>query len=173
MFQSATTFNGDISKWDVSSVINMNKMFFRAASFKQKLCGAEWVRSKASKKDMFTGSSGSISQTVCTSGLSLTAKKTTRAHISHRTVPERELIVRMPISASVSTPSTISPIANTITCPKCQTFQKSGRASCCAPGGAWFRKCGGFGNQNVDHSWSEGVKACKCKFKANGMQIHD
>ena len=40
--------------------------FFYAASFNRKLCGAAWTKSKASKNDMFTGSSGSISRTVGT-----------------------------------------------------------------------------------------------------------
>merc|ERR1712032_159391 len=91
MFMSATSFNGDISKWDVSSVTNMNGMFMSAASFnsdiskwdvfrvtgmigmfmgatsfKQQLCGASWVYSKVTKKDMFKGSSGSILQIACT-----------------------------------------------------------------------------------------------------------
>merc|ERR1719174_1142386 len=61
-----TSFNVDLSKWDVSSVTNMAYMFFHAASFNQKLCGADWVSSKASKRNMFGGSSGSISNIVCT-----------------------------------------------------------------------------------------------------------
>ena len=59
MFYSASSFNGDISEWDVSSVINMDKMFYVASSFAQTLCG-KWLTSKASKKDMFDGSSGKI-----------------------------------------------------------------------------------------------------------------
>merc|ERR1712224_652194 len=39
--------------------------------------------------------------------------------------------------------------------------KKSGRASCCAPGGAWYKNCGAAGNSNVDHMWFEGVRACK------------
>merc|ERR1712032_1428143 len=46
-------------------------------------------------------------------------------------------------------------------CPKCGTFEKSGRNSCCAPGGAWYNNCGGARNKNVDHKWFEGVAACK------------
>merc|ERR1719305_1436371 len=46
-------------------------------------------------------------------------------------------------------------------CPKCGTFKKSGRKSCCAPGGAWFKNCGGIRQTKVDHKWFEGVAACK------------
>merc|ERR1719201_1171673 len=48
-----------------------------------------------------------------------------------------------------------------MTCPKCGMFEKSGKASCCAPGGAWHTNCGGAGKTNVDHRWSDGVEACK------------
>merc|ERR1711934_301315 len=66
MFSEAESFDGDVSKWDVSRVTMMDRMFFHAASFKQKLCGAAWVNSKATKRLMFAGTSGSISETVCT-----------------------------------------------------------------------------------------------------------
>ena len=46
-------------------------------------------------------------------------------------------------------------------CPKCAAIKKSGKLSCCAPGGAWFGNCGTSGNSNTDHTWVEGVKACK------------
>ena len=65
MFQGATSFNGDISKWEVSNVDNMHNMFWNAASFKQILCGAGWIHSKAIKTGMFVGSSGSISSEEC------------------------------------------------------------------------------------------------------------
>ena len=66
MFMKATSFNCDISKWDVSTVVAMDDMFVSAVSFKQKLCGTDWVRSEASKTDMFAGSSGTIARTACT-----------------------------------------------------------------------------------------------------------
>ena len=96
MFPQANAFNCDLSIWDVSRVTNMDNMFLNAVSFNQKLCGANWFRSKAK-------------------------------------------------------------------------YRKSGRVSCCAPGGAWFKNCGGLGSKFLNHRWSEGVKACKRKFKANNM----
>jgi hypothetical protein len=45
----------------------MDNMFFHADSFKQTLCGLHWVNSKASKRNMFKRSSGSIARTACTS----------------------------------------------------------------------------------------------------------
>ena len=165
MFSHAKSFDADISKWNVSLVTDMFQMFYYASSFKQNLCGAAWVHSKASKTGMFTGSSGSISQTVCTSALTPATTLVTRQSVSRRPIPDRELITRTP----TITPAITSTIANTMTCPKCGTFKKSGKVSCCAPGGAWFRNCGGAGNVNVDHRWFEGVEACQRKCKANDM----
>ena len=65
MFYQAKSFNQDLSKWDVSRVTDMDSMFRDAISFQQTLCGAAWVKSKASQVDMFTRSLGSISDTVC------------------------------------------------------------------------------------------------------------
>merc|ERR1712187_598118 len=55
------------------------------------------------------------------------------------------------------------PIANTNTrtCPKCGKFGKSGKTSCCAPGGTWYKNCGGAANAKVAYTWPQGVKACK------------
>ena len=142
---------------------HMDHMFYLASSFKQKLCGAAWVNSKA-KKDaprqfhMFQVSPGSIADTVCAP-----ASVTTHAgqDVSRQPLPDRELIVR--------TGSPTSTMENTMACPNCGTFKKSGRKSCCAPGGAWFKNCGGAHNKNVEHKWFEGVAACKRKSKSDGM----
>ena len=170
MFRQATSFNGDISKWDVSSVSNMDHMFWEAASFNQKLCGAAWVHSEAVTTHMFEGSSGSVSRTVCTSTPAQAATLRTRQYASRRSIPERELIVRTSIFTSDNTPPIASTIANTLTCPQCGAFKKSGKASCCATGGTWFKNCGGVGNRNVDHRWFEGVQACARKCKTHDMQ---
>ena len=146
----------------------MDKMFSRAASFRHKLCGPAWVQSTASKTDMFLGSFGSLSRTVCTSAKhTLATMQTTHRYVSRRPNPERELITR----SSISTPFTSPRIADTLACPKCDTFEKSGRVSCCAPGGAWYNSCGGAGNKNVKHRWFEGLDACKRKSKEDGMYI--
>ena len=54
--------------------------------------------------------------------------------------------------------TSISPVP---ACPKCGTSAKSGQLSCCTRGGAWFKKCGDEGDSNFDHTWPEGVQACK------------
>ena len=206
IFNNAEVFNGDLSKWDVSRVEDMAGMFRNAVSFNQKLCGATWVHSEADKKDMFTGSSGSIQQSDCASAPTpdnipthtdvtpvdkegttqvtprnrprlpfvpgSTASPVTKAitqvtshYVTRVPLPDRELIVRAPTTRLVGTPSATSMIATTITCPKCGSFAKSGRVSCCAPGGAWYKNCGGAGNRNVDHRWSEGLESCTRKFR--------
>merc|ERR1711934_516482 len=65
MFYLASTFNQDLSKWDVSAVTNMESMFYGASSFKRELSGVAWGHSKADKTDMFKDSPGSISK-ACT-----------------------------------------------------------------------------------------------------------
>ena len=62
------------------------------------------------------------------------------------------------ISVCISTPVVT---ATTPLCPKCAAIKKSGRLSCCAPGGAWFNNCGTSGNSNTDHTWVEGMQACR------------
>ena len=160
MFMDASAFNIDISRWDVSNVVTMDYMFHHSqvtSSFKQKLCGAAWVHSKANKKGMFAGSFGSISSQVCTS-------ETTLQYLSQRSLTERNLVVRMPINTADVTYS------NAMPCPKCGTFYKSGRVSCCAPGGAWYKNCGGAGSRKAGHRWFEGVDSCKRKFKADDIE---
>ena len=46
-------------------------------------------------------------------------------------------------------------------CSKCATIKKSGKLSCCANGGAWFKNCGDPGHPDFDHTWFEGIQVCK------------
>ena len=46
-------------------------------------------------------------------------------------------------------------------CPKCGTNPNSGKPSCCVRGGAWFENCGDAGDSDFDHTWAEGLRACK------------
>ena len=52
-------------------------------------------------------------------------------------------------------------VASSSECPKCGIVKKSGTRSCCAPGGAWFNNCGDAGDTQLDHTWAEGVQACR------------
>ena len=56
-------------------------------------------------------------------------------------------------------------------CPKCGTIKKSGKLSCCARGGAWFKNCGDVGDSSFEHTWSDGFNACKSKFKSNQCML--
>ena len=46
-------------------------------------------------------------------------------------------------------------------CVKCGIYKKSGKRSCCARGGDWFKNCGDAGDTKFNHTWAEGVKACE------------
>merc|ERR1712032_1247547 len=74
MFSWASAFNGDICKWHVSRVKNMDDMFLHAASFNQELCGFTWTHSRASRRNMFDNSRGSISNTECVTTRSFKSK---------------------------------------------------------------------------------------------------
>ena len=40
-------------------------------------------------------------------------------------------------------------------------MSQAGKHSCCARGGAWFKNCGDVGDTKFDHTWTEGIQACK------------
>ena len=46
-------------------------------------------------------------------------------------------------------------------CLKCGVIAKSGKTSCCGRSGSWFGNCGSVGNVKLDHTWYEGIQACK------------
>ena len=50
-----------------------------------------------------------------------------------------------------------------VQCLLCGKLKNNGKLSCCAPGGSWFRKCGNTGDSKFDHTWLEGIEACKSK----------
>ena len=150
MFYVATAFDGDISKWDVSSVINMDNMFNGATSFKQQLCGTAWTNTQATQVDMFVGSHGAIAQTMC-----------------HTSPPQRWLARWQMATSAITIPAIASRIK---ICPICATFKKTGVVSCCAPGGAWFKRCAGSRRRHVGHTWLDGIEACKRKCKIDGVR---
>ena len=45
-------------------------------------------------------------------------------------------------------------------CSQCARIKDTSRYSCCARGGAWFNNCGGS-DSSFDHTWSEGLQACR------------
>ena len=65
------------------------------------------------------------------------------------------------ISVCMSIPAVPATTRIAPVCPKCVIIKKSGKLSCCAPGGAWFKNCGASGNSNTEHTWGEGMQACK------------
>ena len=46
-------------------------------------------------------------------------------------------------------------------CPKCGNTKKSGKRSCCAQDGTWFNTCGNSGDTEFEHTWAEGIQACR------------
>ena len=67
------------------------------------------------------------------------------------------------IHAHMSIETTAAP-----SCSKCgANKKKAGQLSCCVKGGAWFKNCGDPGDSKFDHTWDEGIEACKGKFVFN------
>ena len=48
-------------------------------------------------------------------------------------------------------------------CPICGITKRSGKMSCCGRGGSWFGNCGSAGSTKLDHTWYEGLQACKAR----------
>ena len=181
MFAHAISFNVDISKWDVSGVRWMQWMFSHARSFNWKLCGSGWVQSTANQQEMFLDSPGSISQTVCENRAPITTMPATTTLASTTTMPSTTTLTPKTTipSTTTLTPKTttyyIYHVLSTITwtpkttmrpirtCSACGTKKLSRKHSCCAPGGAWFNKCGNPGDSTFEHTWLEGIEACTSK----------
>ena len=58
-------------------------------------------------------------------------------------------------------------------CSRCGTMGKSGQRSCCGRGGSWFKNCGGGGSINLQHTWYEGIQACKARSQFNNVIGHE
>ena len=57
-----------------------------------------------------------------------------------------------------------------LACSKCGTMRKSGKRSCCAPGGAWYKNCGSADNAKVGHTWLEGLQTCRDYSGSSSLQ---
>ena len=55
MFYEASSFNQDLSPWSVDKVTTMGGMFYKATSYNHTLCGDAWVESTADQTNMFLG----------------------------------------------------------------------------------------------------------------------
>ena len=80
-------------------------------------------------------------------------------------LPSKLIYVKTSARPDISDASLIlrRPRAVSRICSKCGTLKKSGKPSCCASGGAWFQKCGDAADKNFNHTWVEGIQACKGK----------
>merc|ERR1711981_224993 len=158
MFLQASSFNTDISRWKVGKVTNMQGMFLQATSFNSNI--RDWDVMRVKDMDYMFYHAEAFRHSLCGPAWVLSKAsnnlmfdgsdgKITQQYCSQ----ERDLVQRQP--------------ANSLTCSKCGKFKKSGRASCCAPGGSWFKDCGTSGNKKskkFDHTWFEGIQARKSKW---------
>ena len=65
------------------------------------------------------------------------------------------------LPTEVPTPTMLSATSSSNECLQCGIARKSGKRSCCAHGGSWFKNCGDADDTKFDHTWAEGVQACK------------
>ena len=74
-------------------------------------------------------------------------------------------------------PSTAAAIMTiTAICTQCGITKKSGEMSCCGRGGSWFGNCGSTGDIDFDHTWHEGLQACKAQTQSKvvvGQQLNE
>ena len=76
-------------------------------------------------------------------------------HTSHAVSPTS--VPCIPTIARLQAPRA-APLSSV--CPKCANFKISGKRSCCARGGSWFKNCGLPTENRFGHTWMEGVRAC-------------
>ena len=77
--------------------------------------------------------------------------------------------IKTPAAPADTTTITVS------VCPRCGTIARSGKLSCCGRGGSWFDNCGGVGNTKLQHTWYEGIQACKTRTQSKtviGQQLN-
>ena len=154
MFGGAHAFNGDIANWDVSSVTNMHSMFMKATSFNRDL--SNWDVSSVTDMSMMFYFAKSFAQVLC--GAAWFDSSANKDSIFEGS---RGLLSKACLSTTTHTMSTSVITPGPMTCSKCVT-NKAGKSTCCARGGSWFQKCGGPGDSKFDHTWAEGIEACKC-----------
>ena len=81
----------------------------------------------------------------------------------------------MLVNAPTLTVSRVTPslpaLSDSKGCGKCARTKKSGKNSCCARGGAWFKNCGDAGDTQFDHTWAEGIQACKDVVGASSVEL--
>ena len=65
------------------------------------------------------------------------------------------------ISAAAHETTSVPATSSSKVCPKCGATSKSGKRSCCARGGAWFKNCGDAGDTEFGHTWAEGIQTCE------------
>ena len=69
--------------------------------------------------------------------------------------------IKTHMSAEVKTRTDTSVITSRNGCSKCGNIKKSGKLSCCARGGAWYKNCGDEGDAKFGHTWAQGIHACE------------
>ena len=79
----------------------------------------------------------------------------------HRKLARTSVSVCAPSPTEESKNTDISAVSSGSECSKCSATKKNGKRSCCARGGAWFKNCGDHGDLRFDHTWAEGIQACK------------
>ena len=95
-------------------------------------------------------------------GTNIRAKHGTTDMLCGCAIPGQTAAPRQTTAATPGqTAATTVPVKPRPACPTCGTIKQTGKLSCCTRGGAWFKQCGDFGDSNFDHTWSEGIEACK------------